>query len=361
MTKRILCILLLAAMLTGLFGCSSIFKKKYTSITDYTESQGTEDGSEPRLIADYDELKNAIVSAVSRHLPQDRYKFVSYNGNPGADLEKACEYVKEQTAIGSYAAEAISGDLSRIITYYEATVYIKYKKTEEDVADISYVSGKKALPDSILKMLESHETEKVFSMNSSTITSEEVVWAVFLALAMDPVSSVALPAAEVEIHPETGATRIVELRLTYGKTAKETDAMRSEISDSAEELLAAGGGDAETLCKALRDSCAVVLPGSESGENSGNAYGALVEKNADSSGFALGFKVLCDNAALDCEVVTGTVNGEFRCWNAVLTEKGFLYFDVSTPNIRALTADELAAGGYAWDAAEYSAVSGSAQ
>lgn len=348
MTKRIIAGILLAAMLFALAGCSSAFKKRYTSITDYTGTQADEDGIEPRLIADYDELKSAIVSAVSRHLSHDRYKFVNYEGNLRSDLEDACEYVSTQTAIGSYAAETISGDLSRIITYYEATVYITYKKTEEDVSAISYVSGKKALPDGIVPMLEGLETEKVFSINSSTVTAEDVTWAVFLALAKAPASSVILPTAEVSIYPEAGTTRIVELKLTYGKQHGEISAMELMLGERAEEY-AAQGADAAALCSALRERCVLLTPGAEAGENAGNAYGSVVESKADSSGLALGYKVICDTAGLDCAVVTGTLNGEFHCWNAVKTDEGYRYYDAASPRCDGLTGDALRAQGYAWD------------
>lgn len=361
MPRKIIAAVLLAALLLGTAGCSAMFKKQYVSVTDYSEDLGENVGGEPRLITDYDELKNAIVSAVSRHVSQDRYKFVGYEGSLRSDLDKACEYVSADTAIGSYAAESISSELSRIITYYEATVYITYKKSEEDIKAITYISGKAELPTGILRALEALDTETVFSMNSSTVTQDDVVWAVFLALAQNPLSSVVLPASTVSIYPETGSTRIVELMLSYGKTSGEIESMRGELSKAAEALINIYGKSPSTLFRALTESCELYSPGTSLGENYGNAYGALVEDCGDSAGIALGYKTLCDKAGAECSVVTGALNGEYRCWNAVKVEGQYLYADAAAVDgsgvrgIFGLTSEQMASRGYQWDKEAYAA------
>lgn len=355
MPKKIIAALLLAALLLSLAGCSTIFKKQYVSVTDYTEDQGDDDASEPRLISDYDELKNALVSALGRHLSRDRYKFVGYEGSLNADLQRACKYAGEETAIGSYAVEDISYELNKIITYYEASVYITYKKSEESIKAISYISGKSALPESIVKSLEALETETVFSMNSSTITADDVVWAVFLALCEEPLSGVVLPAADVSIYPETGTTRIVELLLNYGRTNAEIEEMRGELTEKTRSLINIYGKAPATLFRALTELCEPYDAETQDGENFGNAYGALIEGAADSAGFALGFKALCDAAALDCGVVTGTLNGEYHCWNAIRTEGKYLYADASNQSAFGLTAEQLRSAGYHWDEGAYAA------
>ncbi len=58
----------------------------------------------------------------------------------------------------------------------------------------------------------------------------------------------------------------------------------------------------------------------------GSAYGALVEKSADSRGYALAYKLLCESMGLNSIIIFG--NSDFnKCWNAVNVDGSYFYVD----------------------------------
>ena len=58
-----------------------------------------------------------------------------------------------------------------------------------------------------------------------------------------------------------------------------------------------------------------------------SAYGALVSKNTVCTGYARGFKALCDELNLPCYVILGEINGGNHCWNAVCIDGETFYVD----------------------------------
>lgn len=60
-----------------------------------------------------------------------------------------------------------------------------------------------------------------------------------------------------------------------------------------------------------------------------NAYGALVEGKAVCNGYAQAMKLLCDLAGLECQMVTGTADGENHAWNLIRLDDEWYHTDVT--------------------------------
>lgn len=65
-------------------------------------------------------------------------------------------------------------------------------------------------------------------------------------------------------------------------------------------------------------------------KDSFTAYGALIDGRCVCAGYAAAFKLLCEEAGLDCIVVTGTLEGQLaHAWNKVNIEKEWQIVDVT--------------------------------
>lgn len=67
----------------------------------------------------------------------------------------------------------------------------------------------------------------------------------------------------------------------------------------------------------------------EQGEFVSTAYGALVKGTALCEGYARAFKLLCNKAGIECELIVGEAEGEGHMWNRVNIEKKLSYVDVT--------------------------------
>ncbi len=66
-----------------------------------------------------------------------------------------------------------------------------------------------------------------------------------------------------------------------------------------------------------------------SGENSENAYGALVEQKANSKGYAMAYKYLLNEAGIECLLVeSATQSGTGETWNLVNLDGSYYHVDV---------------------------------
>ena len=369
MKKRIISIIVSVSLLAGLSGCS-LFKKEYLSVSQYKVDNQSTSSSNTSQISDYSELKGSVISMVNNHQSEGRLRFTDYSGNIQGDLSQALVEVKAESALASFSVDYMSYDLSRIVTYYEASVYITYKRSQSEIDAVHYITGKSELIGVIAPMLEDMDSYIALRITSATITGEELVAAVNTAYTQNPASCVVPPSVTVQIHPESGLQRIIEINLEYGWKTSELKKMKSTMYEKIDKIIKNASNVkaamlALNLYKQLAETCAYDPTGSiRSGKtelNSGlgsTAYGALVENCADSSGVAAAYSALCKAAGIECMVVDGTVEGEAHSWNIIKIEGNYFHVDVSAyysmgAEYSFLQGDEQMKEKYVWDATKY--------
>lgn len=62
-----------------------------------------------------------------------------------ADLTAACLEVSHEDPLGAYAVDYIKHEFSRILTYYQATITIGYRRTLEQIRSVVPVTGSSAI------------------------------------------------------------------------------------------------------------------------------------------------------------------------------------------------------------------------
>lgn len=138
----------------------------------------------------------------------------------------------------------------------------------------------------------------------------------------------------------------------YAYTGEEMEQMREEIYEEAEtildEIVTDGMSDEEkrmAIYKYLEDNCEYDYDALENAKENGykksaddpyeyafNTYGILVEKKGVCQSFAYAYKLLCNMSGLECNVMTGYLDGSLpHAWNVVKIE-GEWYQTDSTNN-----------------------------
>ena len=369
MKRRILSLVLAAALLTVLGGCA-LFERDYEYSEPFT-GRLEPTGGNAAEIRNYSMLKAAILDMINNRRYSGEFRFSSYHGNVSDDLAAVCFEVKSANPLGVFAVDTISYDTSRIVSYYVAEVSVTYRRTLEEIRSIHTVSGTAELAvflrDETVAARAERAIIRAYLPQIDEARIEELLEELYLE---DPAGMVLPVTAEIESYPREGSSRIFDVSLYYPLTETRRSSLSHAIEVQAEELCAQvqerrPETEAETAL-----ACAEALCAGQSGNGPGAAfggsvYGALVERSADSRGIALAYSVLCRKLGLDCIVVqgsTGAMGSETHWWNILTIDGENYHADVSrlaeAPEESFLLDDDSLWGVYIWDTERYPACSG---
>ncbi len=363
--KRFLALLLLFALLFACAGCS-LFDRTVYEVTEYSAETEEATNDSVGYISDYAALRRAIVWLVAEHQESAELQFQNYDGNISRDLSQACWEVKSSTPLGAFAVDYTSFDLSRIVSFYQADVYITYKRSVEQMEELEQLGGLSAFQRRLNTALSAGERYLVLQMTAASLTPEAVADYIRKAYYADALASPVLPHAEVSLYPDSGVERIVEITLDYGKTDEELAAMRQALTEACEtaaQTIAADSASGEVsgepdssaadrlyaAAQYLSARC-VFAP-----EGGCTAHDALVSGSADSEGMAMAFQALCGTLGLDCQTVSGRLDNEEHFWAIVSFGGQSYHIDPTAPAEHFLAGDDEMWGRYWWDTAIYPA------
>ena len=371
--RRIIAALLAAALLLTAAGCAALFDREvyieepYEAPSDSTESEDAAD-----TIANYAALRRAITRLVSERAESAELQFQNYEGAVSRDISTACWEVKSSTALGAFAVDYISYDLSRIVSYTQAEIRITYKRSEYQMSALEQLENAAALRTRLEQALREGETYLVLELTTVSLTADTVRQSLERAYYGDPTVCPVLPAAEVTLYPDSGVQRIVEATLDYGMDSASLAARREELAAGLDELLAAAlpeesgeetsgeSGSAERSAERLRALCAALAESCVMDADAGaTAWDALAEHAASDEGMALALEAACRAADIECRAVFGRLDGEDHVWNIATIDGSSYHVDVSRWNEADepvfLASDEDVWGAYWWDIGEYPA------
>lgn len=359
--KKILCILLAVLLLFTASGCGSVFEDEYY----YEEPMSGEHGAlagNATGIRNFSMLKTALTDMISRHEEHGEFRLSSYNGSPSEDLATACFEIKSEHPLGAYAVETISYDTSYVVSYYVASVYISYKRTAEEVEQIVYALSQAEFDESLLQAVDSFEPQVVARLYSALVDEAYIRRLVKRHYYDDPVGLSREPQLTVTTYPLEGVNRIYEVQFDYGMGQAVNMALTLALSSRLNTVMAELTEE-EPLFLALE--CAAYLSrlcadGEAQGKYPDTAYGALVERHADSKGVALAYRAMCARLGIPCIVVEGTVRAvemEPHYWNIITLDGDNYHVDVSAfgadPAGAFLCSDDAFWGAYIWETGDY--------
>lgn len=363
--KRIFSLLLVLGLFVSLGGCS-LFDKSNYELSEYTAQTEEVTEADVGYISDYNSLKRAITWLVSEHQEAAELQFQNYDGNISRDISQACWEVKSSTPLGAFAIDYTSCDLSRIVSFYQADLYITYRRSAEQMQALEELTGLTDLSLRLSEALQSSQTYLVLELSAAALTGDLVRDLVAEAYYADALAVPRMPEVEVSLYPESGVERIVEISLDYGMETEELSRMRAELVQRCADALvytgASGEASAESGSDSLRQADRLYAACLYLAENciyspmaGATAYDALVEGAANAEGIAMACQAFCDMLGIECRVVSGRLDNEPHFWNMVTVDGLSCHVDMSDPNEVFLSSDEKVLGRYWWDTEAYPA------
>jgi len=357
--KRKLLSLLLAGLL-ALSGCSAMLNQTYTRIEPAEERLSV--GEDPSVIEveTRSALTSAVLSLVRQGVDHGVIRLKNYRGDVEADLSAACLEVAQEDPLGSYAVEGIKHDCSHIISYYEANIYITYRRTREQVSSIVKVTGSSAIRTELKTALAAFAPEVLLQVSYFSEDEAYIRDLVRQAYYETPVAALGMPGISVTLYPaETGGyQRVVEIQLSYAESPEALRKKSAQLVDEAEaiwdSLLPPDSSEAlSTAFSALRECAAYLPPDPQDPAFRGTAWHVFTQGGADSEGFALAMTLFCQRLRTDCMVVSGTLEGQPHYWNIVrLADGEYRHVDATDPDGFLLSDAAMLELGYAWDRAD---------
>ncbi|MBQ6539507.1 MAG: hypothetical protein IJL71_00585 [Oscillospiraceae bacterium] len=368
--KKIILILMIMLLLCG---CSSALNGSQEYVSPHNSAGGSD--AEPTYtdVANYYELRTAMLDLVKDHKTEGMIRFTTYNGDIEKDLNNACIYITNDTAIGSYSVSYVGSSLNRFVSYYEANISVIYKKDISETSKITEIYTVDSLKEVMRDMLDKCTLSlavQTGSYNIDQTTFEKVINELYYD---DPQLIVAFPKMEIAEYSDTnGSTRIYDVSMTYAFDPSEMLG-RKNVFDTILEQLSYKLHDTDDeasllyqLCTDLSESAEVAdtVPDEKYDpfDTVNTAYGALYERKASGEGFAMAMKLLCNWKDIDCMVVTGRYNNYIHAWNIIKVDNEWYHFDISRledgASVSLMLTDRQMEGSYSWDVSQYPACNG---
>jgi transglutaminase/protease-like cytokinesis protein 3 len=269
-------------------------------------------------------------------------------------MEMAANAILISNPIAAYAVEEIACELGTNSGQSAIAVNITYLHDKKEILKISRVRNVASGKTVIAEKLDSCADSVVLFIENYTQTD-------FVQMVEDyadenPHIVMETPEVKVNTYPESGASRVVELKFIY-QTSREL--LRSyqyqveRLFTSAALYVNADAAASERLSQLY--SFLMQLEDYEVNTSITPAYSLLRHGQGDSKAFATVYAAMCREAGMSCRVVTGTRRGEAWYWNRVKVDGEYYYLDLLASNeygeFLLRKSEEML--GYVWDYSVY--------
>lgn len=356
-------LLLCGILLLSLCGCGYLQGNTYVVVEPHEDASDISMDSDVTTVNSYLSLKNAILSMIEEGVKDGVIRAESYRGSLASDLDQAVDEVLNLSPLGAFAVDHMTYDYSKIVSYYEIHMNISFRRSLEEIRSVVYVNDINALRGKLQEAMTSYEPVLLLRVGDySPFDLKDEISRIYME---HPEFALEKPESTMEIYPENGTQRILEIRFTYRTPAEKLIACQEELKEQTEQLSLIYGSASTDMTNAKRlysrlGRDAVLVPDMDFDSILVNsAYGVLVEECATCYGFAQAYTLLLRSCDMDCKVIAGAKDGAEHYWCLARIDGEFYYVDPSTavdtpnPEYFLMGSAELENQGYlVWSAAE---------
>lgn len=351
--KKSIAICLLACLY--LTGCANMFDGHYVSITPHEEPTSAV-GNQAVSASNYEQLCSALQTMTRSGIENGIISVAQYDQTTvDVDTKRAINQAMLYDPITAYAVEDIQYELGTNAGQSAIAVQIRYIHDKTQIQNIRKVVDMTDVKNRIALELNNCNTGVVLYVDDYEAI-DLVQWIEDYA-ALYPESVMETPDSAVNIYPETGKSRIIELKFTYQSSRDALRAMQTQVSPmfAAAKLYVSGDGEAREKFSQLYAFLMERFEDYTLETSLTPAYSLLIHGVGDAKAFATVYSAMCRQAGLECITVGGTRNAEAWYWNIV--RDGDVYYHVDLLQCSSNNAYEEQTdkemGGYVWDFSAY--------
>ena len=275
-------------------------------------------------------------------------------------LEMAVRYVRDTFPMGAYAVEDIQCEIGTVGGTAALAVEISYLHERQEILSVLQVADMEQARELIGSALTQYEPTLVMLIGDYQFADIHQMVEDFAE--ENPGAVMEIPETAVQLYPNSGRQRILELKFTYQSSR---DALRTmgdtvqRVFNSAALYVSHDAGDEQKLAQ-LYSFLMERFNEYQIKTSITPAYSLLNHGVGDSSAFAVVFAEMCQRAGIECHVVVGTRRGEPWSWNIVLQEGNYYHVDLLACRQQGgyRPMDDGQMGDYVWDYSAYPACPG---
>ena len=371
-----LCFFMLILSLLYFTGCQSLLERDYITHEPHSEAAGQEDAVYVPQVSDYTTLRDVVLSTVSEGSAEQTIRLYDYTGNVEDDVQRALNDVMNVNPLGAYAVSSIAYQQTKILTYYEIRFDITYRRTHAQVASIKTVSGIEDFKKYLLDGMQNFSTQLTFDISYYSADAYDAAAEYEKLYYSNPEAAYGGKSISYTLYPDSGVRRIMEISIAYTEPSYNLKAKSRSTANAASDLVKELDKSLSTVQKALAlhdlvcdlaeydEEAAELLDESNdklSKTDAFTAYGVLIDNKAVCEGYALAYKQLCDEAGIECVVVTGRLQGVPHAWNMIHLSEGWFHVDCTNDDMDEMQPlrqffavnDDTLSATHTWDAAKY--------
>lgn len=345
--------MILCLLLTG---CSSWMDGHYHSVTPHT-SQNIRDEREITQVFNYSDICNTLEDMVHSAVESGTLSAQSYDYQRlTSHMESAIRHIKTTFPLGAYAVDDITYEVGTSRGMVAVAITITYNHNRSTLPKIRNVTNMASAETLITTALNHCDSSLVMYV-------EDYVTTDYLQLVRDyalshPAQVMEVPQLTENHYPESGTHRVIALQFTYQSRRESLLAMQDYVQPvfSSASLYVSGESDHNIKFEML--SSFLMGRNDYTVETSMTpAYSLLRHGVGDSKAFASVYGSMCSRAGLNCQVISGTKNGEPWYWNIIQIDENYYHVDLlqtlDSGKFQTYTDDQMS--GYVWDYSAYPA------
>lgn len=345
---------LLTAVCLLLSGCGSWMDGSYHSAAPHQEKSGTV-LSQTISASNYQQLREVMVKLVDNGTENALIYVPDYDQ---AQLEKglsaAVEFICGKYPLGAYAVEKINCEVGTSGGQPAVSVNIAYIHGRSEIRAISRYDDISQASAQITSVLD--QCGEGIALWITDYQETDIGQMVADYARNNPNLVMETPQVVVGVYPETGSSRILEIKFAYQNSRDDLRQMQTQVQrvfTSALLYLNSGATDSQKYSQLYTFLMERFDYQQETSITP--AYSLLNYGVGDSSAFAVVYAAMCRQAGLECQVITGTKAGSAWCWNLILENGNYYHVDLlqSSQNGGFTKMTEADMNGYVWDYSAY--------
>jgi len=324
--KRLAILILLLLSLTG----CSLAPDEYLYVSPHVDSNTPSGSKDAVTVENYLSLKNAILSMVRTGQTEGVIHASSYDGVVEDDLAEAAYEISKLDPLGAYAVDYLTHSCTQIVSYYEISINITFRRTVQDISEIVSVATGSQLEDQLQQAILRSDDRLTLRLSSYRDQEQQVPAMVSEYCASDPAMVMETPSCSISIYPESGSIRIMEIDFIYTNSPETLQSMRMAVQESID-----GAAEYIRYRTTDRDKAKLLFTylmerfRYTEAETVTPLYDALCSGIADPTGLAQAWQLICDQAGVECYTVSGIRDGEPYTWNIVSMDGYYRHIDLA--------------------------------
>ena len=350
--KKVRCLLILLLCIC-LSGCGLLTSGSHIFVAEHTSpSTG---GSQSVSASNYQQFYDALVEIVEVGTAQRIISVERYDKRLlESDIAKAADMVCKENPIAAYAVKEIHCTIGTVNGVDAVSVQVIYLRDQADIHQIIPVDNMQQAWTEIGQSLNTCSAglvlyvQKYEQMDVAKLLNEHAL--------NNPDQLMEVPQVSVNVYPDYGTSRVVELKFFYQTSRESLKNMQTQVAPVFRSAALYVSGDAAQEEKFSQLYSFLMERYEYSIETSVTpTYSLLRHGVGDCRAFAAVYAAMCHMAGLDCQIVFGTRNGESWYWNIVRIDGLYFHVDLLAPEgvFVGLDNGQMKQSGYLWNFSAY--------